>query len=278
MEKEFWAHFESEVKDIVFGFGPKLIFGVVAFIIGVFLIKLVRGIIMRLLKRAKADLSVQSFMYSMSTALLWGILLFVVGLILGVKASLFITIFGAASIAVGLALQGSLSNFAGGLLILIFKPFKIGDEVVIDGAEGYVEDINMLYTHVNNWRGEMFSIPNGSVSNNMVKNNSAEIHRRVQIELHFYHDTDIDELREIITTAMKKHPRTIAEKPFQLRVNSFQDYYIKTSARCWCRTEEYWGVYWDQEEIIKKALAERGIKLAIPMQTVRRVDLPEREQ
>lgn len=272
MEKGFVEHFKTIVKDIIYSFGPKLIFAIITFVIGIFLIKLIRGIIMRLLKRAKADLSVQSFMQSMSTALLWGILFFVVGLILGIKASLFITIFGAAGIAIGLALQGSLSNFAGGLLILIFKPFKIGDEVVIEGVEGYVEDINMLYTHVNNWRGEVFSIPNGNVSNNLVRNNSAEEYRRIQIELHFYHDEDIDELREIITSVMKKHPRASAERPFQLRVNSFQDYYIKTSARCWSRTEEYWDVYWDQEEAIKKALAEKGIKLAIPMQAIKHLD------
>lgn len=278
MEKGFVEHFKTIVKDIVYSFGPKLIFAIITFVIGIFLIKLIRGIIMRLLKRAKADLSVQSFMQSMSTALLWGILFFVVGLILGIKASLFITIFGAAGIAIGLALQGSLSNFAGGLLILIFKPFKIGDEVVIEGVEGYVEDINMLYTHVNNWRGEVFSIPNGNVSNNLVRNNSAEEYRRIQIELHFYHDEDIDELREIITSVMKKHPRASAERPFQLRVNSFQDYYIKTSARCWSRTEEYWDVYWDQEEAIKKALAEKGIKLAIPMQAIKHLDKIEEKE
>lgn len=278
MEKGFVEHFKTIVKDIIYSFGPKLIFAIITFVIGIFLIKLIRGIIMRLLKRAKADLSVQSFMQSMSTALLWGILFFVVGLILGIKASLFITIFGAAGIAIGLALQGSLSNFAGGLLILIFKPFKIGDEVVIEGVEGYVEDINMLYTHVNNWRGEVFSIPNGNVSNNLVRNNSAEEYRRIQIELHFYHDEDIDELREIITSVMKKHPRASAERPFQLRVNSFQDYYIKTSARCWSRTEEYWDVYWDQEEAIKKALAEKGIKLAIPMQAIKHLDKIEEKE
>lgn len=272
MEEHFLDHFKALLKNIVYNFGPKLILAIIVFIIGIFVIKILRGIVMRLLRRAKADLSVQSFMQSMTTALLWGILFFIVGLILGIKASLFITIFGAAGIAIGLALQGSLSNFAGGLLILIFKPFKIGDEVEIDGVQGYVEDINMLYTHVNNWRGEFYSIPNGSVSNNMIKNNSAEPHRRVQIELHFYHDVDIDMLRELITSTMAKHPRAIADKPFQLRVNSFQDYYIKTSARCWSRTEEYWDVYWDQEEAIKKALEEKGIKLAIPIQTIKHVD------
>lgn len=268
MNKSFFEHLKSELMHLVFSFGPKLIFAILTFIVGVFLIKLIRSIILRLLKKTNVDLSVQTFMRSFSTVFLWAVLFFIIGLILGIKASLFITIFGAAGLAIGLALQGSLSNFAGGLLILIFKPFKIGDEVIIGEAEGYVEDINMLYTHVNNWRGEMYSIPNGSVSNNMVKNNSAEKHRRVQLELRFKLDQDIDELREVITNAMKKHPRTIDSKPFQLRVRGFEDYYIKTSCRCWCKTEEFWEVYWSVEELVKKALDEKGIQLAIPEKMV----------
>lgn len=278
MDNDFWVHFKEQVEALIFNFGPKLIYAAVALVVGIVLIKLIRGAIMGLMRRANAELSLQSFIQSISTAILWGFLFFVVGLILGIKASVFITAFGAAGIAIGLALQGSLSNFAGGLLILIFKPFKVGDEVVIDDVEGYVEDINILYTHVNNWRGEVFTIPNGSVSNNKVRNNSAEAYRRVQIELHFNHDEDIDELRELITSTMKKHPQTNAEKPYQLRVNSFQDYYIKTSARCWCRTEKYWDVYWDQEEAIKKALNKKGIKLAIPTQAIRHLEMPEKQE
>lgn len=278
MNNEFWSLFKEEVNLLIFSFGPKLIYATIALLIGIVLIKLIRASIMGVMRRAKAELSLQSFIQSISTAILWGLLFFIVGIILGIEASFFITAFGAAGIAIGLALQGSLSNFAGGLLILIFKPFKVGDEVEIDGVDGYIEDINILYTHVNNWRGEVFTIPNGTVSNNKVRNNSAEPYRRVQIELHFYHDENIDELRELITSTMEKHPKTNAEKPYQFRVNSFQDYYIKTSARCWCKTEDFWGVYWDQEEAIKKALDNHGIKLAIPMQAIRHVEMPDNKK
>ena len=149
----------------------------------------------------------------------------------------------------------------------------MGDEVIIDRVQGYVEDINILYTDVNNWRGEVFTMPNGRVSNNMVRNNSADQYRRIQIELHFNQDEDIDELRELITSTMKKHPETISDKPYQFWVNSFEEYSIKSSARCWCKTDIYWEVYWAQEEAIKKALTEKGIQLAIPKQAVHQPDL-----
>lgn len=266
MDKGFFKVLQDKTVDFIYDFGPRLIYALIALIIGVIIIKLTQKLIGRLMLRTKTDPSLRSFLRSIGTVILWSILIFIIGLILGVKASAFFTVFGAAGIAIGLALQGSLSNFAGGLLILIFKPFRVGDEVIINGVQGYVEDINILYTKVNNWRGEVFTMPNGQVSNNMVRNNSAKKYRRVQIELHFEHKADVDKLREIIISTMKKHPKTIATQPYQFWVNSFQDYYIKTSARCWCNTEDYWEVYWAQEEAIKKALEAEGVELAIPKQ------------
>lgn len=278
MEQSFWENMKLVTKHFIFNFGPRLIYAAIALVLGILLIKLIRGIIMRVMRKANSDLSLRGFIKSIVTASLWAILIFIIGIVLGIKASAFITMFGAAGIAVGLALQGSLSNFAGGLLILMFKPFKVGDEVIIDGVQGYVENINILYTSVNNWRGEVFTMPNGKVSNNMVRNNSADRHRRVEIELHFNHDADIDELREIITTTMKKHKKTIAKKPYQFWVNSFEDYYIKTSCRCWCKTNDYWEIYWDQIEAIKKALAKKEIPLAIPKQAIHQPDLAQKTE
>src|SRR5699024_10505499 len=130
--------------------------------------------------------------------ILYAILIFVVGLVIGVKATSFLAIFGAIGVAVGLGLQGSLSNFAGGLLILVFKPFRVGDEVIVNNIQGEVIDINILYTRMSDWRGEVYTLPNGNVANSAVKNNSADAYRRVQVELHFSYEVDFDRLREII--------------------------------------------------------------------------------
>src|SRR5699024_409445 len=156
-------------------------------------------------------------------------------------ASAFMTALGAASIAIGLALQGRLSNFAGGLLILIFKPFRIGDEVQLNGIWGVIDNIDILYTRVSDWRGQIYTIPNGKVSTEMVFTLSATGIRGIEIELHFAVDEDFDRLRKIIIDEMKKYPTALKDHPFQFRFSGFKDYYIKASARCWSTDENYWG-------------------------------------
>lgn len=268
MEESFWTNLESRSTDLLITIGIKLIYAAVVLFVGLLLIKLLMKMIKGIMNRANTDLALRSFIESLSIALLYTFLVFSIGLALGIKVSAFMTLIGAAGIAIGLALQGSLSNFAGGVLILLFKPFKVGDEVLVNGVEGEIDSINILYTRIHNWRGEYYSMPNGEVSNNVVKNSTTVEYRRVHVELHFSFEEDIDELREIVIETLKKHPRVNQNKPFQFRVNNFQDYYIKTSARCWCKSDEYWTVYWDQEEALKKALDDHGIKLAIPRQTI----------
>lgn len=264
----FWSEFLSQTLGKFHSFMPRLIYAVIFLVVGIFLIRLIMALMRRIMEKAKTELSIRSFVESMSVAILYAFLAFVVGRTLGVKATNFLAIFTGATVTIGLALQGSLANFAGGLLILLFKPFKIGDEVEIGNVQGEVTDINILYTKVHNWRGEYFTLPNGKVANETVKNNSADEYRRVQIELHFALDEDVDRLRDIIIKAMKSNPKAEQHRPFQFWVGSFENYYLKTSARCWSKTEDYWGVYWSQIETIKKALAANGIKLQIPKQVL----------
>lgn len=278
MNESFWEELINRVINGLRDFAPRLIFAVLFLVIGYFLIRIIMGFIRRIMDKAHTELSIRGFIESLSIATLYALLIYIIGRTLGVDASSFIAIFTAAGVAIGLALQGSLANFAGGLLILWFKPFKIGDEVEIDGISGEVDDINILYTRIHNWRGEYYTFPNGSVANDVVKNNTRVTYRRVQVELHFSFDEDIDQLREIIISTMKKHPKVIQERPFQFWINNFQDYYIKTSARCWCKSDEYWGVYWAQEEALKKALEEHGIELQIPKQEIHQPDIKENKQ
>lgn len=268
MKETFWEHLQNQFTHFLFEFGAQAIYAIITFVIGILFIKFTMKIIRKIMNRSRTELSLRSFIDSFCIVLLYAALIYVVGRILGIKASAFLTIFGAAGIAIGLALQGSLSNFAGGLLILVFKPFKIGDEVVIDGIQGVVQDINILYTKINDWRGQVYTMPNGKVSNNSVKNNSADQYRRVEISLRFSFDEDFDNLRKIITEAMKELPLACQDRPFQLWLNSFEEYYLNVSARCWAKTTEYWEVYWGQIEIIKKTLEKNKISLTIPKQKV----------
>lgn len=273
MLQKLWDDLRDDTFARFFDFAPRLIYAIVFTVIGIVVIRFIMRTLRRIMKKAKTELSLKRFIESLSVTILYAVLGYIIGRTLGIAATTFIAAFSAAAITIGLALQGSLANFAGGLLILIFKPFRIGDEVIIQDVEGEVIDINILYTVINDWRGQHYTIPNGKVADGVVTNNSAEEYRRVQIELHFAFEEDFDRLREIVTTAMKSNPMALQDRPFQLWINKFEDSYIKASARCWARGSEYWSVYWEQEEIIKKALEKHNIKMQIPKKAIEQPDL-----
>ena len=272
VDENFWVHLKSELFDFLFTAGTKAIFAIVILVVGVFLVRALLRWIKRFMRKAKVELSLQTFIESLSIFFLYGILLFIIGRYLGIEASSFLAIFGAIGIAIGLALQGSLANFAGGILILMFKPFRVEDKVIIDGVFGVVDEINILYTRIRTWDGKIITMPNGKVSNNKVENRSILPDRRVQISLNFSFDEDFDELREIIITALAKHPKLVEGKPVQFWLSEMGDDCMKTSARCWAKTEEFWDVYWDQIEAVKKALDRNGIELAIPKRAIYQPD------
>lgn len=263
IQPDFLTQLIKGSKGFLFNAGEKAIYCVIAIIIGVIIIRFTKWIILRLMKRAKTSLSLQSFISSFTTFVLYAGLIFVIGIILGIKASAFITLIGAAGIAVGLALQGSLSNFAGGVLILIFKPFRVGDKVIINDVFGVVDEINILYTRLRTWNGKIITMPNGVVANRDIENRSL-LDRRIEIDLFFSFEEDVDHLRKIITTAMKKHPKTLKDEPYQLWLQEYRDSTMRMSARCWSKTDDYWDVYWDQIEVIKKALEKEGIHFGLP--------------
>lgn len=264
----FFQGFLDKSLSLLYSFGMRLIYAVIVLIIGLLLIKFMKRILDKWLQRSDMELSLKRFLESLNLVVLYGILIFLIGLTFGVQVSSFMTLLGAAGIAIGLALQGSLSNFAGGILILLFKPFKIGDEVELEGIEGIVDDIDILYTRISDWRGQIYTLPNGKVSNVMVKNNSATGLRRVEISLRFPLDTDFDQLRALLTDKMKDYPNVLTDRPIQLWLRGIKEYYLDVSARCWCTDGNYWGVYWGQVEHIKKVLEEEGIKFAVPTQEV----------
>lgn len=271
MDMSFWAHFKADFFNFLTTAGIKIIYLAVVLTVGVVVIRLLMSLIKKVMRKANVELSLQSFLLSLSTISLYGILFFLAGITLGIQASAFFTAIGAIGIAVGLALQGSLSNFAGGVLILLFKPFKVGDEVMIEDKVGIVAKIDILYTRLRTYDGRLITLPNGKVSNNKVENNSHLPDRRVEIELHVPFQENFEELRKIITEAMAQHPKIIKDKPVQLWLNEFGEYYMKLSARCWATSSEFWDVYWDQIEVVKKTLDRHQIPLAIPERSIRTV-------
>lgn len=268
MDQNFWVNLKDAFLGYLIDTGPKIIYGIVVLIIGFFVIKLVMHFLKRLLSKSKTELSLITFIESLSIFLLWGLLFFIVGSILGIKASSFIAIFGAAGIAVGLALQGSLSNFAGGVLILVFKPFKVGNLIEVNGVLGFVQKIDILYTRVKTYDGRIVTMPNGNLSNSNVDNRSMNPYRRVELDLKFNYNEDMGRIREILLKTLNKHPDILKDPAPDAWLDKIGDYHLIVTSRCWTKSDIFWDVYWDQLEAVKKALDDEGIEIPIPKQKI----------
>lgn len=268
MDKNFWVHVKDVFVNFLMDIGPRAIYAIIALIIGIFVIKFAMRLLKRLLKKSKIELSLKTFVESLSIFLLWGVLFFLVGSIIGIQASSFFAIFGAAGIAIGLALQGSLANFAGGVLILVFKPFKVGDLIKVNSTLGFVQQIDILYTRVKTYDGRIVTMPNGNLSNSDVDNRSMNPYRRVELDLKFNYNEDMDKIRKILLDTLNKHPNIIDDPAPDAWLNAIGEYQLVVTSRCWAKSEDFWVVYWEQLEAVKNALYKEGIEIPIPKQNI----------
>ncbi|PZW41503.1 small conductance mechanosensitive channel [Mesonia algae] len=268
MNKEFWYELQEKCIDYLIAIGPKALFAIIILVLGVFTIKILMRVLKRILEKSHTELSLRSFVESLSVFLLYGFLFFILGSILGIETASFLAIFGAAGIAIGLALQGSLSNFAGGVLILVFKPFKVGDLIYANANLGFVQKIDILYTRIKTFDGRIITMPNGNLSNSDVDNRTMEKYRRIDLKLKFSYEVDIDSIREIIISTLKKHPNVIESPAPDVWLDEIGDYDLKVVARCWVESIDYWPAFWEQLEAVKKALDAEGIEIPIPKRAI----------
>ncbi|SHE51018.1 small conductance mechanosensitive channel [Psychroflexus salarius] len=268
MDYEIWLDFKNTMLSFFKDIGPLVIYALLTFIIGVFIIKIIRRLLKRILVKSQIELSLRTFIESLSAFILWGLLFVIVGSILGIKATSFLAIFGAAGIAIGLALQGSLSNFAGGVLILVFKPFKVGDLIKVKSNLGYVIKIDILYTRIRTFDGRIITMPNGNLANSDVDNRSMNNLRRVDLDLKFAFEIKTEAIRPIILEAMKKHPLIEKQPEPDVWLEELGESEIRVTARSWVKSEYYWPTYWEQLEAVKTALDEQGIETPIPRRIV----------
>ncbi|HRO08967.1 MAG TPA: mechanosensitive ion channel family protein [Saprospiraceae bacterium] len=260
MDTDFWLSLKTNFSNFITVAGIRLIYAAGTIIIGLFIIRIIKAFVRRVGSRSNADPSLFSFAYSLVKFASYSLLIFVVGIVLGIQASAFLTLLGAIGLAVGLSLQGSLSNFAGGILILLFKPFKIGDDVSIENATGVVDKIDILYTRIRTVDGRMITIPNGKVSNTSVENFSTFSDRQVKITLHLPFSQNIEELRQILVDTIKQHPKVLKNKPIQVWLDTMHEQSMKILVSCWCQNPNYWQVYFEQTENIKETLLKHNIQ------------------
>lgn len=242
----------------------KLFYIAVVFIIWRFIIKMIWKWVDLFTKRIKWDKTLVRFITSLlSFALNW-LLIILIGFIIGIKASALIAFVWAIILAIWLSIQWSLSNFAGWVLILIFKHYKVWDDIVYDGYFGTVIDISILYTRLRTYDGIIITIANWEIANSKVENYSWEKHRRIEMPLFFSLDEDFDNIRRVIVDTMQAHPYTIDSMEYQVWHQWYKDSMMEVSARCWTLNMDFWAVQWDLRESIKKTLDKEWISLAIP--------------
>ena len=247
---------------------PSLVYALLFYLVGKFLInKFIKGFT-KILEKRDSNPSLNTFLVGLVKALMYVSLFIGIATILGVPMSSFLAILGAAGLAIGLALQGSLSNFAGGVLILLFKPFKVGDVITGQGHTGTVSKIDILYTHLFTFDNKEVVIPNGNLANSDVVNITSQPTRRVDINVGVSYDTDLKKAREVIFDILKKDARVHADPEPVVWLNAFGDSSLDLVVRAWADKDDVWPVYFDTMEKIKESFDRHEIEIPFPQRVV----------
>lgn len=239
--------------------GGKILLALVVLIIGCIAIKGVKKLMSKADKISKLDKTVQSFLKNFVSILLYAILFISVIGILGIPMTSVVAVLASCGLAIGLSLQGALSNFAGGLMILIFKPFRVGDYIDAADASGTVRDISVFYTTLITPDNKRITVPNGDMMNSNVTNYSSEDSRRIDLEFKITNDCELNLARGVLLQAAEQTEGVQTEPaPFARMTAVDDDTYIFT-VRAWCENAKYWDVYFALLENCSKALSENGI-------------------
>ncbi|GAA3556562.1 mechanosensitive ion channel family protein [Snuella lapsa] len=247
-------------------YGLKVIGAIAIWIIGSWVIKKILKATKKVMYKSNYDESLQKFLLNLIS---WGLkILLIITLLgtLGVPTTSFAAILAAAGLAVGMALQGSLGNFAGGVLIMIFKPFKIGDLIEAQGETGVVKEIEIFTTKLTGLSNREIIIPNGSLSNGNIINYTTEGTRRVDLVFGVGYDSDIKKTKDVLMQVLKDHPKVLQTPEPTVNVLELADSSINFAVRPWCNTEDYWAVYFGITENTKEALDAAGIEIPYPHQ------------
>lgn len=256
----------EQAMEMTVQYAPKLVLALVTLFVGLWLINRVVGVLENKLK-AK-DPTLTSFLCGLIGIVLKVLLLISVASMIGIATTSFVALVGAAGLAIGLALQGSLANFAGGVLILIFKPFKVGDTIEAQGHLGAVAEIQILYTIINTFDNRRIIIPNGTLSNATLINVSIYDKRRCDMTFGIHYDDDIDKAKAILKRLVNEDERTLPEPEPRIAVAALADSSVNIIVRPWVKTDDLWPYYWDMHEKVKKAFDNEGITIPFPQRDV----------
>ena len=255
-------------SELLMRFVPTLLLALLTLIVGFWIISRVMARFDVMLEHRHLELTLRKFLVNLCSILLKALVIISVASMVGVATTSFIAILGAAGLAVGLALQGSLANFAGGALILFFKPFKVGDLIEAQGYLGFVKEIQIFVTILTTLDNQRVIIPNGLLSNGCVTNLNAEPQRRVDMVFGISYSDDILRVKQVLEEIIRSDGRILTNPTHEVYVKEHAESSINMLVRVWVKPEDYWGVYFHMHEQVKLTFDRQGISIPFPQRDV----------
>lgn len=247
----------------------KLFLGVLLFVVGKFIISKINGLAGKIMMKRKIDGTLQGFLHSALLTLLYVILLINIINIVGTQTVSIAALIASAGLAIGLAVKDNLANFAGGVMILLNKPFRGGDYIEAQNMAGTVQSIGILYTTLSTFDNKTIYVPNGPLSTgNIINYNSISGTRRSEIVVSVDYGSDVEEVKELLLTIARNHPKVLKDPEPFARMTKMNDSSIDFAFRVWARIEDFWEVTWDLNETVYKTLNEKGLNIPFPQMTV----------
>ena len=270
--------FLQELPEKAWNLGTRIVLSALVLFLGIQLIKVIRGLVKKSLAKGNADKGVMQFIDSFLKASLYAVLLITIASGFGLDAASILALLGSAGVAIGLAIQGSLSNFVGGVLILLLKPFKVGDYIKEDtnNNEGTVSSIELFYTKLTTPDNRVIVLPNGTLANSSLTNVTACERRRLDIRVGISYDADIRLAKEVLQKVLEEEKAVLKEEEYFVYVDELGESSVNLGIRCWLATDDFWTGKWRLTENVKYALDEAGIGIPYPQMDVHLTDMEKR--
>jgi small conductance mechanosensitive channel len=263
-----WEEAVAMLKTTGLDFGINLVTAIVIFYVGRLVVKILTRGIRKVMEAQDVDKTLVSFVSNLASMVLLTVVIIAAVGALGVQTTSFIAILGAAGLAIGLALQGSLSNFAAGVLIVLFRPYKVGDWIEAAGISGSVEEVQILTTILKTGDNKQVIVPNSQIMDSIITNYSANDRRRVDMVIGVSYDDDLDKVRSTLEELVAADERILDDPACTIAVSELADSSVNFVVRPWVSTSDYWGVKFDLTEAIKKRFDKDGISFPFPQQDV----------
>lgn len=263
-----YAEYVKLAREWLLTNGPNLLAAIAIIILGRWLMQWIIVLIRKALTKSGMDITLIRFLEKLVYYTLLIAVFIAAADQVGIKTTSFLAILGAAGLAVGLALKDSLSNFASGVMLILFKPFKVGDAVTAGGVSGSVEQVDIFNTVINTWDNQKVIVPNSKITTDIITNINANPTRRIDLTIGISYDDDVHEAKSILQELVREDPRILADPQPQIALAEFGDSSINIVVRPWVDTQEYWNVRFDLLNRIKQVFDERNITIPYPQRVV----------